>query len=146
MARIKLTRRYRFAASHRLHTPALDAQANREMYGKCNHPYGHGHDYTLEVTLAGELDPATGRMIAVTELDCFVERVILKEMDRRDLNTEVAEFAEASGCVPTTENLARVAAARLNAAWPAAFPDSTAALEMVRIQETRRNIFEVKLA
>jgi 6-pyruvoyltetrahydropterin/6-carboxytetrahydropterin synthase len=145
MARLTLTRRYRFAASHRLHTPALDAQANRELYGKCNHPYGHGHDYTLEVTLAGEVAPATGRMVSMPELDRFIERVILKEMDRRDLNTAVAEFAAERGCVPTTENLARVVSARLRTAWPAAFPDSAATIEKVRIHETRRNIFEVKL-
>jgi 6-pyruvoyltetrahydropterin/6-carboxytetrahydropterin synthase len=139
MPRLSLTRRYHFSASHRLDAPSLDAERNRETYGKCNNPYGHGHNYVLDVTLAGELDPATGRLASIADLDRFVERVILKEMDRRNLNSDVAEFAAR---VPTTENLARAVAARLTTAWTATA--SGARIAMVRIQETRRNIFEVK--
>jgi len=139
---MRLTRRYRFSASHRLHAPALDERLNREIYGKCNNPYGHGHDYTLEVVVAGEPAAATGRLIAPGELDRFVESVILKAMDRRDLNSQVEEFA---ALVPTTENLAAVVAARLAAAWPGAFAGSAARLERVRIHETKRNIFEVRV-
>ena len=61
---MSLTRRYRFSSSHRLHSPALTATENDETYGKCNHPYGHGHDYVLDVTVAGTLDPSTGRIVA----------------------------------------------------------------------------------
>ncbi len=139
---MRLTRRDRFSASHRLHAPALDERRNQEIYGKCNNPYGHGHDYTLEVVVAGEPVEATGRLIALGALDYLVESVILKAMDRRDLNSQVEEFA---ALVPTTENLAAVVAARLAAAWPAAFAGAAARLEKVRIHETKRNIFEVTL-
>jgi 6-pyruvoyltetrahydropterin/6-carboxytetrahydropterin synthase len=139
---MRLTRRYRFSASHRLHAPALDDERNQEIYGKCNNPYGHGHDYTLEVAVAGEPASATGRLIALGELDRLVESVILKAMDRRDLNSQVEEFGK---LVPTTENLAAVVAARLAKAWPAAFAGAAARLEKVRIHETNRNIFEVHL-
>jgi 6-pyruvoyltetrahydropterin/6-carboxytetrahydropterin synthase len=139
---MRLTRRYRFSASHRLHAPALDDERNREIYGKCNNPYGHGHDYTLEVAVAGEPASATGRLIALGELDRLVESVILKAMDRRDLNSQVEEFGK---LLPTTENLAAVVAARLAKAWPAAFAGAAARLEKVRIHETNRNIFEVHL-
>lgn len=139
---MRLIRRYRFSASHRLHAPALDERLNREIYGKCNNPHGHGHDYTLEVVVAGEPAAATGRLIPLGHLDALVESVILKAMDRRDLNSQVQEFA---ALVPTTENLAAVVAARLASAWPAAFAGSAARLEKVRIHETKRNIFEVNL-
>jgi 6-pyruvoyltetrahydropterin/6-carboxytetrahydropterin synthase len=139
---MRLTRRYRFSASHRLHAPSLDALANRELYGKCNNSHGHGHDYALEVSIAGQPEGATGRLVALGRLDGFVESVILKALDRRDLNSEVEEFAT---LVPTTENLTAVVAARLAAAWPAAFADSAARLEKVKIHETRKNIFEVQI-
>jgi 6-pyruvoyltetrahydropterin/6-carboxytetrahydropterin synthase len=135
-------RRYLLSASHRLHSDALSEDENRAAYGKCNNPYGHGHDYTLEVVVAGQPEAATGRLIAPGELDRLVESVILKAMDRRDLNSQVEEFA---ALVPTTENLAAVVAARLAAAWPAAFAGAAARLEKVRIHETKRNIFEVRV-
>jgi 6-pyruvoyltetrahydropterin/6-carboxytetrahydropterin synthase len=139
---MRLIRRYRFSASHRLHAPSLDERLNRALYGKCNNPYGHGHDYTLEVVVAGEPAASTGRLIAPAELDRLVESAILKPLDRQDLNSQVEEFA---ALVPTTENLAAVVAARLAKAWPAAFAGSAARLEKVRIHETKRNIFEVHL-
>jgi 6-pyruvoyltetrahydropterin/6-carboxytetrahydropterin synthase len=142
MPQVRVTRRYRFSASHRLHTPALDEARNSAIYGKCNNPYGHGHDYLLEVTIAGEPDAVTGRLAPLQDLDRFVERVILKAVAHRNLNTEVAEF---SMLVPTTENLAAVVAARLAEAWPAAFAARAARLEKVRIHETKRNIFEVRV-
>ncbi len=141
MPQVRVTRRYRFSASHRLHTPLLDEARNFEVYGKCNNPYGHGHDYLLEVAIVGEPDAATGRLLPLMGLDQFVKRVILEAVGHRDLNTEVAEFAT---LVPTTENLAAVVAARLSSAWPNEFTGGTARLEKVRIHETRRNIFEVR--
>jgi 6-pyruvoyltetrahydropterin/6-carboxytetrahydropterin synthase len=146
MPQLTVTRRYRFSASHRLHTPLLDEARNFEVYGKCNNPHGHGHNYLLEVAIAGAPDRFTGRLLPLNDLDRFVERVILKAVDYRDLNTQVEEFAAlAPILVPTTENLAAVVAARLAREWPAAFPASTASLEIVRIRETERNIFEVKV-
>ena len=142
MPQVSLTRRYRFSASHRLHTPLLDDARNFEIYGKCNNPYGHGHDYLLEVTIAGEPDAASGRLMPLRDLDKFVGRVILKAVGHRNLNTEMAEFATR---VPTTENLAAAVSARLADAWPAAFAGRAARLEMVRIHETKRNIFEVRV-
>lgn len=146
MPQVTVTRRYGFSASHRLHTPLMDEARNFEVYGKCNNPFGHGHNYLLEVAVAGEPDEVTGRLLPLGELDRFVERVILKTVDRRDLNTQVEEFAaSAQTLVPTTENLTNVVAGRLVAEWPSAFPGSTTRLELVRIHETERNIFEVRV-
>lgn len=143
MPLVRLARRYRFSASHRLHTPLLSDAENRAVYGKCNNPYGHGHDYVLEVVVAGEVDQKTGRVMALPQLDLFVDNVILSKMDRRNLNAEVEEFGSA---VPTTENLAAVVARRLEQAWRTAFPGHPARLEKVRIHETKNNIFEVMAA
>lgn len=140
MALLRLTRRYRFSAAHRLQVPAMSALENRRVYGKCNNPYGHGHDYTLEVTLAGDVDPRHGRLFPVAALDRLVRTSILDGMDRHNLNTDVDEFAT---LVPTTENLALVVARRLSGAWAGEHAGSAAHLEKVRIWETKRNIFEV---
>jgi 6-pyruvoyltetrahydropterin/6-carboxytetrahydropterin synthase len=145
MPHVTLTRRYRFSASHRLHTPLLDEARNFEVYGKCNNPYGHGHNYLLEVAIKGTPGEVTGRLLPLKDLDRFVERVILEAVDHKDLNTQLEEFAALKPIlVPTTENLAAVVAARLASEWPAAFPASAARLEKVRIHETERNIFEVR--
>ncbi|MGB9609696.1 MAG: 6-carboxytetrahydropterin synthase [Bryobacteraceae bacterium] len=137
---VRVGRRYRFSASHRLHAPQLAAERNREVYGKCNNPYGHGHDYVMDVVLAGRLDPGRGRLLPLEMLDEFVRRVWLDQVDRRNLNVDLPEFA---ALVPTTENLAFVAAERLRQAWPHWFAGWPAELEKVRIRETRNNIFEV---
>lgn len=140
---VRLGRRYRFSASHRLHTDLLPAARNREVFGKCNNPHGHGHDYVMEITLAGPVDPAAGRLVPLDLLDHFVKRVWLDQVDRRNLNLDLAEFA---AVVPTTENLALAAARRLAQAWPHWFGGRAARLEKVRIWETPRNIFEVLVA
>jgi 6-pyruvoyltetrahydropterin/6-carboxytetrahydropterin synthase len=137
---IRLTRRYHFSAAHRLHSPLLSEQENRTVYGKCNNPFGHGHDYALEVTVRGPLDTLRGRLVPLALLDRLVQEVVLHDMDRRNLNAQVTEFA---ALVPTTENLALVIARRLRDAWHVTFPSSPAAVEKVRISETRKNIFEV---
>ena len=136
----RVTRRYEFAASHRLHAPALGARENRELYGKCNNPYGHGHNYRVEVTARGPLDERTGRAVDLEELDALVRREILAAFDRRNLNTEIEAFATD---VPTSENLAREIARRLSRAWPEAFPGEWPRLDGIRIAETPRNIFEI---
>ena len=130
--KLELGRRYRFAASHRLHTEKLSEEENVRVFGKCANPYGHGHNYMLEVTLSGEVDPATGMIANLADLDRFVEREVLEAFDHRSLNEEAAGFA---GVVPTTENLCIEIYGRLKK-----FP--LARLERVRVQETSNNSFE----
>ena len=98
-------RRYALSASHRLHVDALSAEENRAVYGKCNNPHGHGHNYTLEVTVAGEPDPVTGMVLDLKDLKEILEREVMQRMDHRFLNYEVPELA---GQIPTCENIARV--------------------------------------
>lgn len=134
--KISLTRRYRFAASHRLYSPAFSEEENKRLYGKCGNPYGHGHNYILEVTLSGPVDPQTGMVANLGELDPFVEREVVEPFDQKYLNEQVSEFRES---VPTTENVCREIYRRLTA-----FP--AARIEKVRIQETSNNSFEFTLA
>src|SRR6202161_1498276 len=99
---VTFTRRYKFSASHRLDCAALSPQENRDVYGKCNNPHGHGHNYRLEVSVSGQVDPSTGMVCNLVDLDGFVEREVLSRYDLENLNT-LKEFAQT---VPTTENLA----------------------------------------
>ena len=137
----RVTRRYRFAASHRLHARQLSEEENQRVYGKCNNPYGHGHNYVLEVSARGPLDPATGRAVDPAALDRLVERQVVAAFDHRNLNVEAPVFADA---VPTSENLAVEICRRLKENWAAVFPGEWPQLDRVRIAETARNIFEVK--
>jgi len=130
---ISLTRRYRFSASHRLHTPKLSEEENRRIYGKCSNPYGHGHNYVVEVTLTGPVDPETGMIANLAELDPFVQREVIEPFDYKFLNEEVPEFRAQ---VATTENLCQEIFRRLKS-----FP--AARLERVRIEETSKNSFEI---
>jgi 6-pyruvoyltetrahydropterin/6-carboxytetrahydropterin synthase len=130
--KVELGRRYRFAASHRLHSDRLSEEENSRLYGKCNNPHGHGHNYVVEVGLSGEIDPATGMIANLADLDSFVEREVLEVFDHRSLNDEVTAFREQ---VPTTENLCMEIYRRLRA-----FPK--AKLERVRVEETSNNSFE----
>ena len=130
--KLALTRRYRFAASHRLHSPRFNEEQNRRLYGKCANPHGHGHNYVVEVTITGPVDPATGMVANLGDLDPFVEREVVEAFDHKYLNEQVAEFREV---VPTTENLCREIYRRLEN-----FP--AARLERVRIEETSQNSFE----
>jgi 6-pyruvoyltetrahydropterin/6-carboxytetrahydropterin synthase len=127
-----LTRRYRFSASHRLHSAEMSAEENRATYGKCNNPYGHGHNYTLEVTVSGQVDPATGMVCNLVDLDGFVEREVLARYDQENLNT-LAEFTQH---VPTTENLCIEIFEILQRGL------THAHLERVRLEETMMNSFE----
>jgi 6-pyruvoyltetrahydropterin/6-carboxytetrahydropterin synthase len=130
--KVALGRRYRFSASHRLHSAAFSEEENERVYGKCNNPHGHGHNYMLEVLVSGAVDPATGMIANLADLDGFVERVVLEPFDQRSLNEEVAAFRDK---VPTTENLCIEIFERLKS-----FPK--AKLERVRVQETSNNSFE----
>lgn len=132
---MQLTSRYRFVASHRLHTPALSEQENAELYGKCNNPFGHGHDYVLDVTVEGSLD-ASGQIVNRQALDSLVKNQVLRHLDHRDLNTEVRELA---GQVTTTENLAFAIEEMLQSHWTL-----PARLLRVRLAETARNAFELQ--
>src|SRR5580698_6626714 len=96
-----LSRRYHFSASHRLHTEAYDTAQNQVVFGKCNNPYGHGHNYTVQVTLSGQVDPATGMVCNLAELDAFAQANLISRFDHTNLNT-LDCFANA---VSTTENL-----------------------------------------
>jgi 6-pyruvoyltetrahydropterin/6-carboxytetrahydropterin synthase len=102
---ILLTRKIEFSASHRYHNPDLSEEENRRIFGKCNNPHGHGHNYTLEVTVAGEPNPVTGMVLDLKELKEILEREVMQRMDHRHLNYEVAELA---GQIPTCENIAQV--------------------------------------
>jgi 6-pyruvoyltetrahydropterin/6-carboxytetrahydropterin synthase len=128
----ELGRRYHFAASHRLHNPDLSEEQNNRLYGKCNNPYGHGHNYILEVLVSGKVDPATGMIANLADLDGFVEREVLEPFDHKSLNEDVDAFRST---VPTTENLCIEIFRRLK-------PFPKAKLERVRIQETSNNSFE----
>jgi 6-pyruvoyltetrahydropterin/6-carboxytetrahydropterin synthase len=127
-----LSRRYRFSASHRLHSEEMSAEENRNTYGKCNNPHGHGHNYTLEVTVSGQVDPATGMVCNLLDLDGFVEREVLQRYDLENLNT-LKEFARS---VPTTENLCIEIFEIMQRGFPQAH------LERVRLEETMMNSFE----
>jgi len=127
-----LSRRYLFSASHRLHSDAMSDDENRVTYGKCNNPYGHGHNYRLEVTVSGPVDASTGMVCNLVDLDGFVEREVLSRYDLENLNT-LKEFSKK---VPTTENLCVEIFEILQRGFPQAH------LERVRLEETMMNSFE----
>jgi 6-pyruvoyltetrahydropterin/6-carboxytetrahydropterin synthase len=126
-----LSRRYHFSASHRLNTDAFDAAKNREVFGKCNNPHGHGHNYTVQVTLSGKVDPLTGMVCNLADLDAFARTNLIDRFDHMNLNT-LDCFANS---VSTTENLS-MEIYRI-------FQNFTAArLENVHIEETSNNSFD----
>jgi 6-pyruvoyltetrahydropterin/6-carboxytetrahydropterin synthase len=127
-----LTRRYMFSASHRLHSAALSTQENQDTYGKCNNPYGHGHNYAVQVTFSGQVDPSTGMICNLVDLDDSVRRKVLERFDIQNLN-RLPEFA---ATVPTTENLCIVIYEILQRGF------TLAHLEKVRLEETMMNSFE----
>jgi 6-pyruvoyltetrahydropterin/6-carboxytetrahydropterin synthase len=127
-----LTRRYRFSASHRLHSTEMSADENRVTYGKCNNPHGHGHNYALEVTVSGQVDQSTGMVCNLVDLDGLVEREVLSRYHLENLNT-LQEFAQQ---VPTTENLSVEIFEILQRGFDQAH------LEGVRLEETMMNSFE----
>lgn len=130
-ARVHLSRRYRFSASHRLHVDAFDAERNRTMFGKCNNPFGHGHNYIVQVTFAGYVDATTGMVTNLGDLDAFAQREVVDVFDHRNLNT-LDCFRDT---VPTTENLC-IELWRIFAEYP------HAQLERVRVEETGNNAFD----
>ena len=101
--KVYATFRSGFNAGHRLHNPALDDEANRRLYGKCNNPHGHGHNYFVEVTLAGAVNPETGRFVDLDAAQSWFEDSIVSQVDHRNLNIDVPFM---TGIIPTAENIA----------------------------------------
>jgi 6-pyruvoyltetrahydropterin/6-carboxytetrahydropterin synthase len=131
-SKVHLTRRYMISASHRLHSDELSEAQNSAIYGKCNNPYGHGHNYMIEVTVSGAINPETGMVCNLADLDGFVDAEIVNRFDHQNLNL-LPEFAQA---VPTTEKLCMAIYEIVNRGFKAAH------LEKVRIEETMMNSFE----
>jgi len=131
----RITRRVHFSAGHRLHNPSFDDERNRAIYGLCNNPNGHGHNYDLEVTVSGEVDPETGFVMDLKRLKALLGEQVLEDLDHANLNMDV-EWLE--GVIPTTENLAVAIWRRLDGR----LGDVT--LECVKIWETERNMVEYR--
>lgn len=127
-----LNRRYLFSASHRLHNSSLSEAENRALYGKCNNPFGHGHNYTVQITVSGEVDPKTGMVCNLVDIDECVRSHVLERFDHRNLNL-LPEFQDV---VPTTENLCIAVYEILKREFHHAH------LEKVKIDETMMNSFE----
>ncbi len=130
--RAHLTRRYMLSASHRLHALSLSEEQNHAIYGKCNNPHGHGHNYAVEVTVSGQVNSETGMVCNLVDLDHTVRHLVIERFDHQNLNT-LTEFADQ---VPTTENLAEAIFHKLKQSFHSAH------LEKVRIEETSMNSFE----
>ena len=130
--RAYLGRRYRLSASHRLFSESLSEAENQSVYGKCANPHGHGHNYTVEVVVGGEIDETTGMVCDLTELDGTVGREVLDPFDHQNLNT-LDCFHQV---VPTTENLVIEIRRRLERALPQRITLA------VRVEETSNNFFE----
>jgi 6-pyruvoyltetrahydropterin/6-carboxytetrahydropterin synthase len=137
---IRVTRRYEFSASHRLHAPGLTDEENHRLYGKCNNPFGHGHNYVLEVSVRGVVDPQSGRAVDPAALDQLVHDKVVRAFNHKNLNEQIEAFEHV---VPTSENLGLLIHKRLEQGWTGMFPGPWPRLEKVRIAETPRNIFEV---
>ena len=124
---VYLTRKAEFSASHYYHNPEFTPEENQRIFGKCNNPHGHGHNYTLEVTVKGNIDQRSGFVVDLKELKEIMNREVIDAMDHRLLNKEVAEFKDQ---IPTTENLAISIWRRLEPKL------SLAELHRVRVYET----------
>ena len=125
-------RRYLISASHRLHTDALTPEQNRAAYGKCNNPHGHGHNYVIEVLVGGNIDPETGMVVNLSDLDFAVQTKVIGRLDHSNLNLDPLFVNQ----VPTTENLCNEIFTLLSDALPAG------ELEHVRVEETENNFFQ----
>ena len=130
--KVYLTRAYMFSASHRLHCDDFSPEKNVEVYGKCNNPHGHGHNYRIEVTVGGQVDPKLGMICDLGELDAFVQNEILERYGLQNLNT----FPEFKDVVPTTENLSVEIFNRVRSGF------KPAQITKLRIEETAMNSFE----
>lgn len=125
-------RRYTLSASHRLHADALTPEQNRAAYGKCNNPHGHGHNYVIEVLVGGPVQPETGMVINLVDLDSMVRTQVLDRFDHANLNLDPLFASQ----VPTTENLCREVFRLVSNSLP------VGELEYIRVEETENNFFE----
>ena len=133
---VLLTRTYEFSAAHRLHSVYLSEDENLEIFGKCNNPYGHGHNYKVEVTIQGDVHSRTGLLVHLAELDAIVQEEVLDRYDHRNLNADTEEFRELN---PTSENLVKVIWRRLEKRLDSHLVGPT--LYKVCVRETDRNVF-----
>jgi 6-pyruvoyltetrahydropterin/6-carboxytetrahydropterin synthase len=131
---VSLTKTFTFSAAHRLHSPALSEDENRTVFGKCNNLHGHGHNYELEVTVRGDIDPRTGMIIDLATLMQIVHQEVIERFDHKHLNEDTAEFRTLN---PTGENIARVI-------WTLLKPRLGAQLTRVGVWETPKNFFEYR--
>lgn len=131
MAMVYLTRRATFSAAHRLHSANLSEAENQEIFGKCNNPYGHGHNYVLEVTVRGPVDRRSGMVMNLTDLKQAMEEAVIKPMDHKHLNYDVPIFHEIN---PTAENMAVVFWKLLEQQLPVGM------LYEVKLHETENNV------
>ncbi|HEY0780223.1 MAG TPA: 6-carboxytetrahydropterin synthase [Gemmatirosa sp.] len=130
---VTVTRRLRFNAAHRVHNPALSDDENRDLFGKCNNPNWHGHNYVLEVSVEGEVDPRTGYVVDLGALARVVEREVIDEVDHRNMNLDVAFMR---GVIPTSENI-------VVRCWQVLTPHVTPGrLARLRLWETENNYVE----
>lgn len=127
---IKLTRKLEFSAAHFYHNPKFSAEENRRIFGKCNNPHGHGHNYVLEVTVAGEPDPETGMILDLNELKQILDHEVMARFDHRHLNHDVPELA---GKIPTCEE---ITAALWRILEPKIDPSGRANLDHLRLYES----------
>ncbi len=136
---IRVTRGYRFSASHRLHVDSYSEEKNDVVFGKCNNPFGHGHNYEIFITVRGPVDPDTGLAVDTRRLDDFIETHVVTPFHNKNMNLDVPAFSET---VATTENVAVEICTRIQKHWTESFPGEWPVFEKVRIHETARNIFE----
>jgi len=134
---VRLSQRFEFSAAHRLHSATLSEAENWEVFGRCNNPNGHGHNYELEVTVAGVPDEKSGAVMAVAELQRIVNARVVDAFDHKHLNLDCAEFREPGGVNPTVENIARVLYGRLKGQFPAGV-----SLAGVKLWETPKTMCE----
>ena len=132
---VRVTRRLHFSAGHRFHSPELSDKENREIYGLCSNPNGHGHNYGLEVTLKGEVDPRTGYVVDLKRVRETVEEVVLRDVDHANLNVDVPWL---EGTIPTAENVAIAIWRRLEEVFPGGV------LDRVVVSESERNYVEYR--
>jgi 6-pyruvoyltetrahydropterin/6-carboxytetrahydropterin synthase len=132
---IYVTRREHFSAAHRLFNPSWDHEQNDRVFGKCNNPAGHGHNYYVEVTVAGEIDPATGYVVDLKELKQVIIEHVIRKVDHRNLNTDV-DFLQ--GVIPTAENIAVGIWKQLVDRIP------SGRLHQVRLYETEKNFIDYR--
>jgi 6-pyruvoyltetrahydropterin/6-carboxytetrahydropterin synthase len=135
MPTVTVTRRMHFNAAHRVHNPALSDAENTELFGKCNNPNWHGHNYTLDVSVKGEISPKTGYVVDLAKLKEIVNREVIDKVDHRNMNVEVPFM---KGLIPTTEN---IVVAMWKVLAPAVAP---AKLARLKLWETENNSAEYR--